>query len=264
MNIFLRELKSNFKSLLIWGGIVMFFSWIGFSKFSAYYDNPELLDILGTLPPAMLDAFNFNAFNLTTLVGFYGVMFAYFGLMVSIAAAMWGSEIISKEERNKTVEFSLTLPVTRSKLVTAKIGAALVNCILLNLITWGALVLSPQKYNPTSEYYDFVAMGMLALFLMQLVFLAIGILLGCAMKQHKRSSAAAVSVLMVTYFFSIISGLYEKLDFLKYFSPFKYFDPKMILDESRLDPLYVGISAAIIIAALGLSYMTYSRRDLYI
>ena len=108
------------------------------------------------------------------------------------------------------------------------------------------------------------AMGMLALFLMQLVFLAIGILLGCAMKQHKRSSAAAVSVLMVTYFFSIISGLYEKLDFLKYFSPFKYFDPKMILDESRLDPLYVGISAAIIIAALGLSYMTYSRRDLYI
>ena len=56
-------------------------------------------------------------------------MFTYFALMLSIAAAMWGSDIISKEERDKTVEFSLTLPVTRSRLVTAKALAALVNCI---------------------------------------------------------------------------------------------------------------------------------------
>ncbi len=32
---------------------------------------------------------------------------------------MWGSDIISKEERDKTVEY-LTLPVTRARLLTAK------------------------------------------------------------------------------------------------------------------------------------------------
>ena len=52
-----------------------------------------------------------RAFNMTTLSGFYGIMFIYFGLMGAIAAAMWGSDIISKEERDKTVEFSLVLPV---------------------------------------------------------------------------------------------------------------------------------------------------------
>jgi ABC-2 type transport system permease protein len=51
-------------------------------------------------------------------------------LMLSIAAAMWGSDVISKEERDKTVEFALTLPVT-GRVVLAKTAAMLVDCILL-------------------------------------------------------------------------------------------------------------------------------------
>ena len=59
--------------------------------------------------------------------------------MGGIAAAMWGSDIITKEERDKTVEFSLALPVTRSRVITAKASAALVNCIAFVLITWGGI-----------------------------------------------------------------------------------------------------------------------------
>ena len=264
MNIFVRELKANLRSLLIWGGIVILFVTIGISKFSAYEGNPEMLAILDALPPAMLSAFNFKAFNLTTITGFFGVMFIYFALILSIAAAMWGSDIISKEERDKTVEFSLTLPVTRSRLVTAKTLAALVNCIGLLLITWGASLVSAAQYQPDSEFYNFLRLCMLALFIMQLTFLAIGIFLGCAMKQYKRASSVAVSLLLGTYFLSIISGLNENLEFLKYFSPFKYFDAGMMLHESRIDLGFVWLSAGIIAVSMIGAYVTYSRRDLYI
>lgn len=138
MNIFLREVKANLKSLLIWSVIVALFIMVGVSKFQAYYGNPEMLKILDAMPPALLAAFSMDAFNLTTVSGFYGLMFSYYALILAIAAAMWGSDIISKEERDKTVEFSLTLPVTRSRVVTAKALAALVNCILLLLVTWGS------------------------------------------------------------------------------------------------------------------------------
>lgn len=264
MNIFFREVKANFKSLLIWSGIVILFSWIGFSKFSAYYENPELLAILDSLPPGLLSAFNLNAFNLTTLSGFYGVMYVYFGLMLSISASMWGSDIISKEERDKTVEFSLTLPVTRGRLVFAKAGAALVNSIALLLVTWGALYFTAQQYNPDQKFYDFVTLGMAAMFLMQLIFLSIGILLGCAMKQHKRSSSAAVSVLLGTYFISIISGFYPDMKFLNYLSPFKYFDAAAMFRNAKLEPEFVWLSAGIVLAAMAAAFLSYSRRDLYI
>jgi len=264
MNIFMRELKANLKSLIIWSVIVVLFVVVGTSKFTAYYENPELLAILDTMPPAMLAAFNMQAFNLTTVTGFFGLMFTYYALMVSIAAAMWGSDIISKEERDKTVEFALTLPVTRGRVVTAKALAALVNCIALLLITWGASLASTAQFNPDSEFYKFVGLCMVALFLMQLIFLAIGIFLGCAMKQYRRASSIAVSLLLGTYFLSILPSLNKDLDFVKYFTPFKYFDAGILLRESRFDVTFVLLSLAIIVASMVGAYLTYTRRDLYI
>jgi len=264
MNIFIRELRANFRSLLIWGAIVILFVTIGISKFSAYEGNPEMLAILDQMPQAMLEAFNMNAFNLTTISGFFGVMFTYFALLASISAAMWGSDIISKEERNKTVEFSLTLPITRSRVITAKALAALVNCIGLLLIIWGASLISVAQYSPDSEFYNFLSLSMLAIFIMQLIFLAIGIFLGCAMKQYRRAGSVALALLLGTYFMSIISGLHENLEFLKYLSPFKYFDAGVLLREAKFDPTFVAISAGIIILSMVGAYLTYSRRDLYI
>ena len=264
MNIFLRELRANLKSLLIWAGIVVVFSLVGFGKFSAYYNNPDMLAILKTLPPAVLSAMSVSAFNLTTVVGFFGVMIPYFGLMLSIAAAMWGSGIISKEERDKTVEFSLTLPVTRARLITAKTAAMLVDCIILLLVTWGTTLVGAQSYQPGSDFYRFVAVGMLACLILQMIFLALGIFLGCAVKKHKQSGSIAVWILLGTYFLSILVGLDTKLDFLKYLTPFKYFDGVQLLHDSRLEVGFVLLSAAIIAALLAAAYASYAKRDLYI
>lgn len=264
MNIFVRELKANLKSLIIWGVIVVLFVMVGTAKFSAYYENPEMLAILDDMPKAMLAAFSLQAFNLTTISGFFGLMFTYYALMLSIAAAMWGSDIISKEERDKTVEFSLTLPVTRGRVVTAKALAALVNCIGLLLITWGASLVSATPYQPDNAFYKFVGLCMVALFIMQMLFLAVGIFLGCAMKQYRRASSIAVSLLLGTYFLSILPGLNKDLDFVKYFSPFKYFDAGLLLRESRFDVTFILLSLAIIVVSMVGAYLTYTRRDLYI
>lgn len=264
MNIFLRELKANFKSLMIWIVIVVLFVIVGFSKFTAYEGNPEMLAILDAMPPAVIATMNLTAFNLTTVTGFYGVMFSYFALMISIAAAMWGSDIISKEERDKTVEFALTLPVTRTRLLTAKIGVVLVNCVFLLLVTWGATLVGAAPYKKDAQFYDFVALASLALFVTQLIFLAVGVFLGSAMKQYKRAGSLAVSVLLGTFFLSIFTGLSKDFDFLNYFTPFKYFNPVKILNESKIEIGYALLSLAIIAVLIAGAYVTYRRRDLYI
>jgi beta-exotoxin I transport system permease protein len=264
MNIFLRELRANLKSLIIWCVIVVLFVVVGYTKFSAYYNNPDMLSLLDSMPPAMVAALSLKAFNLTTVAGFFGIMFAYFALMMSIASGMWGSDIISKEERDKTVEFSLTLPVTRQKLITAKTLAAVVNSALLLLVSWAFTLLMAQKYEPDSVFYKFSALGMLAIFILQMVFLAVGIFLGCAMKQFRRAGSLTVSVLLVTYFLSIIVAMNKHLDFLKYLSPFTYFEPVKLLNDSRLQVGYVLLCVAIVAACLAGAYTTYTRRDLYI
>ena len=264
MNIFIRELKANLKSLVIWSVIITLLIIMAVAKFSAFANDPEMLKMLDSLPKAMLDAFNMRGFNLTTVSCFYGVMFIYFGLMGAIAAAMWGSDVVSKEERDKTVEFSLVLPVSRSRVVTAKALAALVNCIAFVLITWAVSLVAVRSYNPDKAFYNYLALEMRAMFSIELIFLAIGLLLGCAMKQYKRSASVAVAIILATYFMSIASGMQEKLDFLKYFTPFKYFDAGDLFRNGRMDSSYLLLSAAIIVVCVAAAYLLYNRRDLYI
>ena len=264
MNIFVRELKANFKSLVIWCVIVALLIMIAVAKFSAFAGDPQMLAMLDSMPPAMLDALNMRGFNLTTLSGFYGVMFIYFALLGAIAAAMWGSDMISKEERDKTVEFSLVLPVTRGRVVTAKALAALVNCGAFVLITWAGSLVAVRSYNPDQAFYSFLALEMQAMLAIELIFLAVGLLLGCAMKQYKLSGSIAVGIILVTYFVSIASVMQENLDFLKYFTPFRYFDAGELFRNGRMDGTYLLLSAAIIVVCVVAAYLTYARRDLCI
>lgn len=264
MNILRRELKANVKSLLIWSVIVILLILIGMAKFAAFAGDPATLAMLDAIPEPVLDALNMRAFNLTTVSGFYGVMFIYFGLMGAIAAAMWGSDTISKEERDKTIEFSLVLPVSRTRVVTAKALAALINCIAFVLITWVASLVAVRSYNPDQGFYDFLALEMQAMFAIELVFLAIGLLLGCVMKRYKNSGSTAVAIILVTYIISILAAMQEKLDFLKYFTPFKYYDAGELYRTGKMDTTYLLISMAVIIISLIVAYWVYNKRDLYI
>ena len=60
MNIFLRELKSNLRSLLIWGVIVILFIWIGISKFAAYEGQPRDIGDTGRLAPGPAGGLQFR------------------------------------------------------------------------------------------------------------------------------------------------------------------------------------------------------------
>jgi ABC-2 type transport system permease protein len=264
MNIFLRELRANVKSLVVWSVVLILLIVIATAKFSAFAGNPEMLAVLDAMPPAVLDAFSMRAFNLTTLSGFYGLMFIYFALMGAMAAAMWGSEIISKEERGKTVEFSLVLPVSRNRVVTAKALAALVYCVLFVLVTWGASLVAVRPYSPDAAFYDYLALQMHAMFVLELIFLAVGLLLGCAMKQYRRTGAIAIALILVTYFASTLASMQESLNFLKWFTPFKYFDAGELFRTGSLDGIYLALSAAIVVVCLAGAYWAYNRRDLYI
>ncbi len=264
MNIFIREVKANLKSLLIWSVVMILLIVVGLAKFSAYYGDPASLEIINAMPKAVIDAMELSAFNLTTLSGLYGLMFVYFSLMGGIAAAMWGSDSISKEERDKTVEFSLVLPVSRTRVITAKALAAVVNCIVFVLVTWGVSLLAVQSYTPDHAFNIFLAREMAAMFGVELIFLAIGLMLGCTMKQFKRAGSTTIAIILVTYFLSVFSGMQQNLDFLKYFTPFKYYDAGLLLRTGSVDAIFVVLSVVIIVVCLVVAYRVYNRRDLYI
>ncbi|MGI6366845.1 MAG: ABC transporter permease subunit [Anaerolineae bacterium] len=264
MRILMHELRRNAKSLLTWSGILMLFVVVGFAKFSAWYGNPEMLAMLDAMPPAMLSALSLRAFNLTTVTGFFGVMAAYYALLLAIAAVLWGSDVLAREERERTAEFTLTLPVTRGRLLTAKLAAVVLCALVLNGVAWGATLLGARGYAPEPALAPFVTRTMLALLMLQGIFVSVGICLAAVLPRPRRTVSAAVGVLLGTYFVSVIAGLDARVDWLKYLTPFRYVDAGVLLRQGALPPVYRWISAALIVTLLAATYLTYQRRDLHL
>jgi ABC-2 type transport system permease protein len=105
---------------------------------------------------------------------------------------------------------------------------------------------------------------MQGLFAIEMIFLAVGLLLGCAMKRYKAAGSTAVAIILVTYFMSVISTMQENLDFLKYFTPFRYFDAGELFRSGQIDLKFLLITAGIIIVSVIAAYLVYNKRDLYI
>lgn len=264
MRMYLRELKAGIKSLLIWTAVLAVLIVVALGKYAAFHSNPESLALLDTMPPQLLDALSMRAFNLTTVDGFFGVMFVYFVLMAAMAAALRGSEAIAKEERDRTVEFTLVLPVPRRQIVTAKLLAALTNCALFVLFTWIISVVAVRSYTPGKPFFDFLRLEMLAMFLIELVFLSLGTMLACVSKSPRRVGSAAIGIILGLYFISIFAGMHDKLTWLKYLTPFGWFNASEFFRSGRFEPYAIVLTGVTVVAFLFTAYAVYDKRDLYI
>jgi ABC-2 type transport system permease protein len=135
---------------------------------------------------------------------------------------------------------------------------------LLLLWTWLVIALTGARFDPEPEFASQLRLGVAGLFFTQMIFLALGILFGAAMKRYRLASSVSVGTLLGAYFLSILTGLNRDLAFLKYLTPFKYFDAAQFIRDARLEVGFVALSLAIVAACLTTAYLVYSRRDLYI
>jgi ABC-2 type transport system permease protein len=103
---------------------------------------------------------------------------------------------------------------------------------------------------------------MLALYIFQLIFLSFGFLMSAMIKNHKQSGKITLSIFFTLYMASVFVSLSDKVEFLKYFTPFKYFEVNKFVQSLSLDLGYLLLSFVIIIVCTGFTFFFYSKRDL--
>jgi len=264
VNIFLRELRANLKALLIWIVSVGIFSAIMMYEFTAYYNNPDMLEFMDALPEAMLKAFSMAGADLTTVNGFISVAGIYFLIALGIYSALQGSSIIAKEERDKTAEFFMTMPISRKRVVSWKIISGIVLSLLLNLSLAVILYLTTIPYDRGDNFFSFMGLLMTSIFLVQLFFFSIGLAISSLLKNNKQSGKISIAILFGMYMLSIFVSLSEKIDFLHYLTPFKYFEAGSILADEKLKIVYMIIVLLVFIAGVTITYIKYPKRDLHV
>jgi ABC-2 type transport system permease protein len=265
MNIFKREMKANRKSLMIWSIGLIFMVASGMGKYSSLEGSGQSMNaLMADMPKSMQAIMGTGSLDLSSPIGYFGVLFLYLAVMAAIHAAMLGANIISKEERDKTVEFLLVKPVSRSSVITSKLLAALVNILIFNLVTFTSSAAMVGKYAEGDDVTGEITTLMMGMFILQLIFLVIGTAIASIYKNAKKATSLATGILLIFFVLSIAIDLNEKLEGLKYFTPFKYYDAKYILNEGGFDSLYLGLSALQILTLSIVTYVFYRKRDMNI
>lgn len=263
MNIYVRDLKAHRKSLIIWGISMAFLIVAGMGKYSAGANAGagSFNAMIEQMPKSLQNLFGVGIFDLSKPVEYFGILYLYILLVGSIHGAMLGAGIIAKEERDKTVEFLLVKPVSRRTIITSKLLSACTIIVLLNLVTTITSIGIFSYYSKGEPFITDILKLMGGLFCIQALFTFIGTFFAACIKKPKISSAVATGVLLVLFMLSIIIDVTGRIDFLRYITPFKYFDAKYLL-KGGFEIVYPIITILLVILLIFGTYTSYQKRDL--
>ena len=252
-----RELKYNFKSFLIWTIITLVIFLVVFLVYPSITnsDNIKMMDeMMKLFPEEMLKAFNMDIASMDT----EGYIFVL--LITGCYGAILGTNILLKEENDKTIEYLNSLPIKRNNIVISKTIVGLIYIILL--IT----LLGIFNYIGLSLSGDFDKKQYLLLSLTPLfpTILTYFICLFLSTFTHKSKKMLGISLgfVLISYILQTISTIAESVEFLKYFSVFTLADTRNIITETSLNPVMILITIVLSLIFFVLTIYKYNKKEL--
>lgn len=261
MNILLHELRTYRSSTIIWTaslcGLVLMFM----AMFPAFTrDIDATRNMLAQLPEALRAAFSIQLETFFTVFGFYAYLMSFAMVAGAVQAMNLGTGVISKEVAGKTADFLLSKPVTRQRVVTAKMVAALISVVFTSAVFSAvSYVAATAASEEPVAALDFLLMSS-TFFLVQLFFVALGGLFAVIIPKVK----SVISVTLPTVFaFYIVGTLGEVLGNVdvRYLSPFKFHDMMYIASKGAFETKFVILESVLVVAAVVATYVIYLKRD---
>jgi ABC-2 type transport system permease protein len=262
MNMYLFELKSMRKSTIIWTLALIGLAFLYLSIYpSMASDAEDFKKLLSGYPASVRAMLNINLDYITSILGFYSMIFSFITLCGAIQAMNLGVSILTKETRERTADFLLVKPVSRVAIITAKLLAAFTTIIATNLVFFAASSILANIFKTANFDQKLFFMINLTLFFMQLIFLCLGMVVSVMFKKLKSVLTVSLSVVFGLYMVGalLVTG---KDDVARYISPFRYFDIPYIIKNASYETSYLITGAVIIVVAVAASYMIYIKKDI--
>ncbi len=259
MTLFKHELKQNRISLIIWTAAISFMLGV------CVLIYPEMSSQMGEISTMFADmgsftsAFGMDQLNFGEFMGYFGVECGnVLGLGGAFFAAITGIMLLAKEEKDRTVDFLLTQPVSRIFVITAKYVSMLVQILILNttVILVTAISILAIKESPDLKT---LALLYLAYLILQIEIGTISFGISAFLKRNGLGIGLGMAFLL--YFMNIVSNLTEEAKFLKYVTPFGYTEGAYIIPNSSIEWKYMTVGISFTILGLVAGYIKYSKKD---
>jgi ABC-2 type transport system permease protein len=254
-----HELRSRRRAITGWTIALSFFSVIYMIIYTALPAqvrgiNPQTLSLLKSL--GVQTFATFEGFILGTEFNVLPLIAGIFGVFLGIGA-------LAGEEDDGTLELLASLPISRMKLVLAKIAALVITAFIV-LFTAGMVAMA--AFTMLRIETSVTALGLfravLSTWLVAFVFISLGLFLGAYLPTRGAALAGAMAALLVSFFGENLAGMVPVLDPYRPFFPFSYF--KRIAEMLAGDVAWRDIFVLLSMGAgfLVLALLSFRRRNL--
>ena len=261
MTLLASELKRSRTALIIWSAAIALLLFVCLIIFPDMKSQVNELNAAFSSMGGFTEAFGMDRLNMGELMGFYGLECGnILGIGGAFFAAYIGVSALADEEKNRTAEFLLTHPVSRTRIVFDKLLCVLIQILILNavsILTSMAVIYAIGEELQMTEFLLLHA----AYLLLQIEIAAV--CFGISSALRRSGIGVGLGIAAILYFLNIIANLTEEADWLKYITPFGYAEAADIITNAKVDPVLMGIGCAVTITGIAAAFVVYTRKDIH-
>lgn len=260
MTIIRHELRQGFRAFAIWTLSIAFLLVICVFMFPEMKGEMNDVSDMFASMGSFTEAFGMDKLDFGTFIGFYAVECGnILGLGGAFFAALIGISALAKEEKEHTAEFLLTHPVSRTRVISEKLAAVVIELLAMNLIIFLLAAASTAAIGEEIPWKE-LSLLHLANTLMQLecAFVCFGI----SAFLRGGSLGIGLGLAAAAYFLNIIANISDKAEFLKYVTPFGYTEGADIVQSGSVDSGMLLAGAVYSAVGIALAYIKYRKKDI--
>ena len=262
--MFKRELKINLKSFIIWTSILIGLFLVVFLVYPSIINsaNMEMIDeMMKIFPEEMLKAFNMDISTIDSAFGWLKTEgFVFVLLITGVYSGILGSNILLKEESDKTIEYLNSVPVTRKNIVINKILCGLLYIILMIAII-GIFNFIGLSLSGEFDRKSYILLSITPIF-SSIVIFAVCLFLSTFTHKTKKTLGISLGIVFASYFLNVISEMGESTEFLKYISIFTLADIRNVIINESINPLMIVLTIGITVIFMIFTTIRYEKKEL--
>ena len=262
--MFKREYKFNFKSFLIWTVLTLGIFLLVYLMYPSIVasDNVKMIDeMMKVFPPEMLKAFNMDIASMNSAYGWLkSEGFVFVLLIIGCYAGILGSNILLKEENDKTIEYLNSLPIKRTTIVLNKVLVGLINITLLVLLL-GIFNYIGLTISGDFDIKQFILLSITPLFPALVLFFTC-LFISTFTHKTKKTLGVSLGIVLVSYMLNTFSAMAKEVEFLKYASVFTLADIRNVIMNNSINEVTILITILLSVLFLSLTIIHYNKKEL--
>jgi len=264
INIIIRKFKDQWRSVLYYLAGLTAYSWIMIGlypsmkniNFEAYFEQmpKEFLQFFG--------ATDMSAYS--TIEGFLSMEYlsSFFILIIAFYVAASAGSTIAGAIEKKTIDFDLSQPITRTKLLLSEAFVSTINTFLIVFTSSFGIWTLCQSYNVEISAKGIFVFAFIATMLMWAIY-GVAIFISSIMRSKMSVAATTLAFVLGSFIFYSLAQIFDKLkkyDVLSIF--YLYPNPQEVLKDSQVHWDKIGILALILIIGLISSTVIFNKKDI--